>query len=299
MIEWRSGIDNYKIHTVIDNTFTIEYLEQLSTSQTISELYLDYLSARNNKFVEVMYSGGIDSEIILLVCLKNNIPVRARTVRIYFKDMIVNSYDLYHASEFCRKHNIDITYMNLELTKYYQSQIDIDLSTKYFMPIPYASITAWASTYCSGFVCVGGDYPWPVKTNGQWSLAAPSPSINSFDRLFSDYGITGIGNIQTNSLDSLKHFVKAHIEVYSSGIVEQNVDEYYYMELGIPKHLIFKRLGFDLEPRLKRHGFEHLNRYRKFHDILTEEYQRRFSVPISNIIIPESLISVLNRYSNT
>ena len=45
------------------------------SNRNITDIFNDHLSIRQTKYVEVLYSGGLDSELVLLSCLKNKIPV--------------------------------------------------------------------------------------------------------------------------------------------------------------------------------------------------------------------------------
>jgi hypothetical protein len=95
---WFSGIDNYRKHTLTfgenSNTFTLELLDVESRGvSTIHDAFEMHLSGANLP-IEVLYSGGVDSECIIKVCLDRNIPVKAVTLRLLVTGVPINVRDL-------------------------------------------------------------------------------------------------------------------------------------------------------------------------------------------------------------
>lgn len=294
-MQWFSGLNNFKEHTLSDNIFHINYQNvPLHKDFTLEEIYLEHLSYCNKKFIEVIYSGGLDSEAIILVCLKNKIPVKARTVKLYFDGLLVNGYDLYHVDQFCRAYKVEVEYMELDLVKYYMSPIDIDLCTKYGFNRPYASITCWALGHANGYAMVGGDYPWPYRENNVWKIKPPTLGVNSYDRFLKDNNLDGIGNMQTHSLTSLYLFIKTHIETYDDSLFKTHNSRYNDFYFEYFKNNFFKKLGLEMSFRFKQHGFEHLNRYRKYHDDITSDYFKNFPMPKYSATFPDVITQLLD-----
>ena len=82
MITFYSGRSNYKKHTLENNRFTTELVDvDLMGLDNIHDIFAEHLQARQSRTVEVLYSGGLDSEAVLASCVKSHIPVRAVTMR--------------------------------------------------------------------------------------------------------------------------------------------------------------------------------------------------------------------------
>ena len=80
MIFWYEGENNYRLLSLLGNTFTTELLDVPTTGRDIHQIFSDNVSTRQTKYVDILYSGGLDSECILNSCLMQNIPVRAITI---------------------------------------------------------------------------------------------------------------------------------------------------------------------------------------------------------------------------
>ena len=66
---WYSGFNNHKKNTFTDNknfkqyAFNLELLDQdTDKDRTLDQIFLDHVASRQTKYIEVLYSGGLDSE---------------------------------------------------------------------------------------------------------------------------------------------------------------------------------------------------------------------------------------------
>lgn len=64
----------------------------------------------------LFYSGGIDSEVILLECIKNEIDIIPVTIR--FTDEL-NSQDVRYVNDFASRFNIDIHYLDIDFEEWF------------------------------------------------------------------------------------------------------------------------------------------------------------------------------------
>ena len=266
IIEWSAGVNNYRKMTMIvdpetkQHKYNTELLDvEMSGLTDLHELYRMHLSERQTKYVEVLYSGGIDSELVLVSCLHNKIPVRALTMRLSYKGIVVNTHDLYYAEKFCRERGIEQKIVDIDAYDFWASGPLYDYLGPYYIPYPHVGTFLWMFEQATGFPVYGGDYNWP-------HLHAPviSPTKHGygmFDKFLQDRGIHGISNMMSHSLDSLSLFLKTHIKVYS--------DEKHYIEgIGLPtlKQDVLRELGVTgLEPRLKSYGFEGVPKHAILH----------------------------------
>lgn len=119
---WNSGVDDYKKYTLVEDPVTKKHQFLLTMLDvpvidypSVFELYDDLLSVRQTKFVDVLYSGGLDSELVLYCCLKNKIPAKAITMRLLVRGCPINLTDLYYSEKFCRANNVEISIFKRDL----------------------------------------------------------------------------------------------------------------------------------------------------------------------------------------
>jgi hypothetical protein len=245
-IEWFSGVDNYRKHTLSfgqdTSTFTLELLDVESRNvSTVHDAFEMHLSGANLP-VEVLYSGGVDSECVIKVCLDRNIPVKAITLRLLIGGAPINVQDLYYAEKFCREHNVQHDVIDLNIDKFYGNGDHIQYMDSFrFLRFPTASLL-WLLEQCSSFPIIGGDYTWPQTNMGNNLYSPHRHDYACFDQYMRNKGITGIGNMISHSIDSNLMFIGEHVKIHA--------DEPFY------KHKIFNNLGLSLEKRFRSYGWE-------------------------------------------
>lgn len=251
IIEWNVGLDNYKKCTLEvgspSNIFTTELLDvPIETGRSITDIFNDHLANRQTKYVEILYSGGLDSELVLLSCIKNNIPVIAMTLIIKVDGMIINTHDLYYAEKFCREHNITHKLIELNANKFFENGIYLDYLVPYYITEPHVATHFWLMEQCDYFPILGGDWPW-VHAHLENKIISPSRlEFSSYERFMKDKGINGIGNMIGYSLEASYKFIEMHIDNYIPGETDSNF-----------KSRMYQQMYPELEPRMRSYGWEH------------------------------------------
>ena len=138
VIEWNVGLNDFKKCTLElgenSHKFTTELLDvPFEPNRNITDIFNDHLSNRQTKYVEVLYSGGLDSELVLLSCIKNSIPVIVITLVIKIEGLIINTHDLYYAEKFCRDNGITHKLIELNGNNFYESGKYLDYLTPYYI----------------------------------------------------------------------------------------------------------------------------------------------------------------------
>jgi hypothetical protein len=274
MLEWYSGSDNYRKHTLEfgeQNVFTTELLDvelkNVSTVQDALQLHLDGA----NLPIEVLYSGGLDSESVILHCIRGNIPVVALTLRLLINNLPINVADLYYAEKFCNTHNVTHKLIDFHIDKFFNNGDHMPYVGKYqFTRISSASIL-WLIDQCTSFPVVGGDYTWPQNNIGKSVYSPHRFDYNFFDLYMKDNNISGIGNMLSHSLDSNMFFIKEHLKQKES----------------YDKSLLFHDLGFvELENRHPVSGWELISNYRHYVDMTSlQEHVLSLYPKTTNVII--------------
>ena len=245
-----TGIDGYKKNTISTATYTLELLDTPTTNRNINQVFYDNLSSRQTKTVEVLYSGGLDSECILNSCIINNIPVRAITMKLTVNDCIINTHDLYYSEKYCREHNIEQKIVELDVSKFFENGDYIRYLEPYSITEPHVATHFWLLNQCTGFPVIGGDYRWPWQ-----NLKILSPQryeYSWYDRYMIDNRIDGIGSMLDHSIDSHRLLISKHMELYNVNI-HGGVD----VKIAQLKKDIFESLKLGIfEKRLRSYGYE-------------------------------------------
>jgi tRNA(Ile)-lysidine synthase TilS/MesJ len=71
----------------------------------------------------VALSGGYDSQFVCLVLKEAGVKFNAISYRLFWKDEIVNANDVLACAEFCKKHNIDIEFIDIDGYKFFNDGI--------------------------------------------------------------------------------------------------------------------------------------------------------------------------------
>lgn len=239
---WYSGLDNYRKNTLNDESYNVEILDvPLRGFHTVDEAFAAHLEGANLP-VEVLYSGGLDSEIVLLSCINNNIPVVAVTMRLMFRGAPFNISDIYYAEKFCREHGIKQVIYDLDVEKFFDNGDHMKYVEGYNIQLFVAITLYWLIEQCHSFPVMGGDYLWPLTNIGQFNYSPYRKDYNATDLFMRDNGIPGIGNMISHSLDSNVLFIKEHLKTYPS----ENFKLKMMRNLGFP----------NLELRHRSHGWE-------------------------------------------
>ena len=250
IIEWNVGLNNYKKCKLElgenNHKFTTELLDvTFESNRNITDIFNDHLSIRQTKYVEVLYSGGLDSELVLLSCVKNNIPVIAITLVIKIEGLIINTHDLYYAEKFCRENNITHKLVELDAYKFFHNGDHLKYLTPYYIIEPHVSTHLWLVEQCSYFPILGGDWPW-VHAHIENKVLSPFRlEFSSYERFMTDKGIHGIGNMVGYSLESSCKLIKIHLDNHISGLAVSNT-----------KSRMYQTMYPELKPRLRSYGWE-------------------------------------------
>jgi hypothetical protein len=251
IIEWNVGLNDFKKCTLElgenSHKFTTELLDvPFEYGRDITDIFNDHLSNRQTKYVEVLYSGGLDSELVLLSCIKNSIPVIAITLVIKINRLTINTHDLYYAEKFCREHDITHKLIELDSDKFFQNGEYLKYLKPYYIIEPHVATHLWLIEQCSYFPILGGDWPW-AQTHIENKVLSPFRlEFASYERFMSDKGIHGIGNMIGCSLESTYKLIQIHLDNHIGGEPVSNF-----------KSRMYQTMYPELEPRLRMYGWEH------------------------------------------
>lgn len=249
-IEWATGLYNYKKCRLETSgqvsKFTTELTDNdFEPNRSVDAIFYDHLKGRQTKTVDLLYSGGLDSELVLMSCIRNKIPVNAITLVVKVKGAILNVVDLYYSEKFCRENNIKQHLFHLNAEDIFHNDAYLDYLVPYQVSEPHLASHFWLLERCHNFPVIGGDWPW-VHAHKQNKVLSPARiDFCSYERYMTDKGITGIGNMIGHSLESCCHFIQKHIDNYETG----------YDQFHTVPFLKYKMYQTN-EPRIKSYGWE-------------------------------------------
>ena len=218
IITWEDGIDSYKSHTLeigeSDHLYTLELKDvEFSETKNFSDILYDCIKNKYTKRVEVLYSGGLDSELVLRACLANKIPTVAVTMKLYIDNVIINSHDLYYSEKFCRENNVTQKFVEFHGRSFYENGDHFKYLKPYYVVSPHVASHFWLIEQCEHFPIMAGDYSWPQQTP---ILSPHRLAFNSYSKFMEDNNITGVGNMLNHSLELNIKMIRHHVANYSS-----------------------------------------------------------------------------------
>ena len=266
---WYSGKNNHKKNTFTKNEssgqhkFNLEFIDQdIPSNRSLDEIFFDHVSSRQTKVIEVLYSGGLDSECVLNSCINNNLHVRAITMRLLVSGFPINTHDLYYSERFCRRKQVQQVFVDLNLDSFLENGEHFELLAPYNITLFHVALHFWLFKQCTGFPILGGDYSWPhLHYSPIYKPRVISPHRHAFaiyDKFMSDNSIDGIGNMLSYSAESNLFFLKKHVE-----LVENDANNIYGgddFKISFLKRDLLKSIGFDdVEHRMKSYGLDIIN----------------------------------------
>jgi hypothetical protein len=206
-IEWFTGLNNFKNHILNGRDFTTTLNEcDFEPNRNVDAIFYDHLANRKTRKVEILYSGGADSECVLQSCIRNSIPVEAMTMVIQVKKLTLNVIDLYYSEKFCRENNIKQNLFYLDAEDLYLSGKYLDYLLPYNIIEPHVASHFWLIEQCNSYPVFGGDWPW-YQSNKK-VLSPIKSSYSQYENFMHDKGIDGIGNMVGYSFESLYKFIE-------------------------------------------------------------------------------------------
>lgn len=294
---WYTGHNNFQKLTLTtgqgDNQFEMEMIDvETQPFQTMQEIQNEHLSGATYP-VEVLYSGGMDSECVLKVCLQNKTPVNAVTMRLMFRGSPINVPDLYYAEKFCRENNIRHKLVDLDYELFFNNGDHIKYLDPYLLTYHSTASQLWLIAQCDRFPIIGGGHVWPQVNIGRKLYSPYRNEAAFFDVYMKENGITGIGNMLGHSLESNIMLVKEHLTVYNQDPENVVGDE---LKIRVLKQRMWKNLGIgEFELRHRFNGWEMQSQLKEwFHTIESVEASlRRNNLTISTLKWGQKLADII------
>jgi hypothetical protein len=254
-ISWSDGLLDYKQHTITIAANLIAYNCHLQDKSLSPDNFDESFRQILEKFVfskiELLYSGGLDSEFVL-VSLKNfGYPVVAVTMKLMCRGYPINTHDLYYSEKFCRQNNIEQRFIELDIEKFFESGRYQDYLLDYYIQQPHVATHFWMFEQCDNFPILAGEYSWPWVDEP--ILSPHRLEYSCYDRFLADNSINGIGNLLNYSYNINRSLISAHIELYKQNFILND------RTLPIFKKNLYQKLSnYTFEVRMRNSGWENL-----------------------------------------
>lgn len=198
--------------------------------------------------LQLCYSGGLDSEFVLAVCLKLGIPIEpVIMITDYNKD------ETSYAFKFCNKHNLTPTIINLDFDKFIASDQYLDIAETMMCADWRLPVNMWLAEQLSGTVLTGNDPPH-MKLNEKHNLwyLDEEEIIHSQLRFWKAKGMLGTPYFLSYTAEMMLAFLL-------DPKMEKLANHGFPGKLGTNSTKIYvyaNKSDIYLEPRLKRTGYE-------------------------------------------
>jgi hypothetical protein len=256
-VTWQDGLDNYKNHHVCYGKNQLQYRchlqdRSVDVNKDFYSLVNDICQSKNFRYVELLYSGGLDSELVLVALQALKIPVTAVTMRLCHLGYPVNTHDLYYSEKFCRVNNIKQRFVDLNFVDFFENQLYEKYLCPYWISEPHVATHFWLLEQCEHFPVLAGEYSWP------WAheplLSPHRLEFSCFDRFIKDNNINGMGNFLNYSYQLNYYLIENHLNIMKSQNFKTD-----WKHIPIFKQNLYSKLAnWNFERRKRSYGFENL-----------------------------------------
>ena len=251
-IVWYEGLNCYKEHKLIVDPQSDKKTHCLTLRDVpvnINRPYLDiaYDALGNKNKIDILYSGGQDSELLLRTAIALGVDFNVITMRLRINECLINVQDLYYSELFCKQNKIEQNFIELDVDQFFNSGQYLKYIEPYLVAEPHIATHHWLLEQCNNFPVFAGDYSWPWADKPVLSPTRYRYCANR--RFMDDRQIDGISNFLSHSLDLNMFLIQQHKKMFDNSI-----------ELGRFKSNLYSSLGVGkLEPRLTNHGWDGFN----------------------------------------
>lgn len=197
--------------------------------------------------IYIMMSGGADSEITAWSFVDAGIPFKAAIMRF---DNNKNEHDISWADKFCAKHNIPISYYDIEIERFLLSEQFERIVRKYQTTTERAA-SIWCAEQIPGFSVLGQGEPVVTKSFGTWWFQEKE-KICTWNKYWIFNNIPGIPGFHQFSPEQMLSVLEDQMTL---DLINDKTD---YWSNDKFKHLFYQKHYPEFEIRNKYTGFEKL-----------------------------------------
>lgn len=272
--------------------------DYVDTNTDIVEEYAQILSSIPGP-LNIMYSGGIDSEIVAEVCQRYSIPHKLHFMALVHKNKIFNDVDYRNAIEF--SNNVEIHY--LDFYNFFGDGDYIEYAIKYKTQSPQLACHLKVASDIGNHVVFGGDTMYFYYNHDYQAIEFKTTSFGHFCYHFLVKEIGGIGNMANASYSLLIKWLHIQADLAKKGIINHvwenpniNLQKFNYNW----KCSMYREAGFTAKPKQnKMTGFETIKTFYsdKYNEIGTiRKFDELYRNPLKTIVnlpsVPDTVVLV-------
>jgi len=205
----------------------------------------EYIANSTNLSIVIMFSGGIDSEVIVRSFHEIGADVSAATLQL---ENNLNYHDIQYAIDVCKELNIPHKLYSLNIFDFFENQM-WDYLYKVAPIYPLYCATAWLIDQLDGYIINGNGVPHIIEDDDKLYMAQKEPALVNM-RYFILKDLDGAPEFFHYTPELIASYSLEVMEAVKS-LPEEKVSSYV-------KYNIYKKFWPDLAPRKKYMGFEKL-----------------------------------------
>ena len=214
----------------------------------------------------VLFSGGIDSEVVVQAFLFSGIPFRVAITR-FRHDL--NRHDIAWAIKFCEAHGVRYRLLDLDIERFFSSGAALDYAERARCVQPQLLHTMWAMDQVDGYPVLGSGECYLARRPGPagfWEMHEKERIAAWFRHLLATGRAGCAGFFQYTPEVMLAYLRDPLVAALAEDRLGDEEDSSAVKPVAYRGHFL-------LEPRPKYHGFEHVLH---LDDALRPELERRF-----------------------
>lgn len=223
---------------------------------------------RFNEPFDLMFSGGVDSEIILRCHIELGIPIN---VFIFKYNNDYNAHDVRHALRICNELNITPVVIDFNLEKFFENDAyDI---WKHTYDIQAGRLPQMKMIeYLDNIPIMGDGCPYWVYSNGEWIF-----ELDEVGHGQSIYAITQQRTVLADWFEYSPESILSHLNMprIQNLFNSKEIPTKYTFEFT--KYFVYKDIWPDIVPRPKRNGYERFETLPKMCAVTElQEFQKNY-----------------------
>lgn len=247
-IIWHDGVDNYKENRLIIDSDTGLKKHHLILhdvpTQDLPYIQLAEKILKGKGKVDVLLSGGQDSELLLRTIIVLGIDFKVTTMKLVIDGCLVNTHDLYYSEHLCGSLGIKQNFITLDVRQFFENNLHIPYLEPYLINEPHVATHFWMLDRTDNYPIFAGDYSWPWANE---NIISPHRyQYCAYKRYLQDTKRDGIVSFLNHSLELNMAMVKKHRESYNNNIDTGSFKSQLYSSLGVG----------EFTPRLRSSGWE-------------------------------------------
>jgi len=200
-----------------------------------------------NEPFDLLFSGGVDSEIVLRCHVELKIPIN---VFIFKYENDYNCHDVQHALRICEELNVTPTVIDFNLQKFFKNDAHDIWKTGYFLKagtLPHMKMIE----YLDNIPILGlGDPAWSFE-NHKWQF-----NLNESDHSQSIYGIAIARPMLACWYEYSPEVILSHMQLPNIQRLINNAVPGDQFSFDVNKYCLYKKIWPEIQIRVKRNGFE-------------------------------------------